>query len=505
MKRKIIHVLLILALLMGTMVPTAFAAYTPPTSYGAPVNVGVVFDGDDLKDNPEARWGFSIGFSSSDAIRELLKAELDGRFEAEDFNSLNISVQPDYKLDNDKWKSEKPGYEDWGNTQDAYFNAENGTWNGTAYLNDYSFEDIFAGGILPGGNSYFDNHTMQFRVRFLISFYNSTTGTDYDYESPWSQLVSYSNNNKVYDPAKLINHATNLLSVELKKDLDGKPYLDFKAEKAHSDIQLLNNISDQRVYTNVWIRVNKGEWVDAGTYLWMKEEFTVEASDYFGNIDNYAAAVYEVKYRYSFDYSFYPEAGKSGEIFSPFSNVISHGMPAYEGASSWAVDILNRAAGYGFITDRIKGNMSGLITREEFAEIAVKLYEKYTGTKATVGNATFADTTNPEILKAANIGLVAGIGNNKYGPKQLVTREQMATILLKGLKVLEPEKDYSIDGVAKFADDNLVEAWAKSGVYYCFKTNIVSGVGNNKFNPDGNATREQGVIVCTKAYEFYSK
>jgi hypothetical protein len=209
-------------------------------------------------------------------------------------------------------------------------------------------------------------------------------------------------------------------------------------------------------------------------------------------------------YRLRFCYTYNNEDESSDYIYSSWSNVLSSKSESYyKGASSWAVAELDKAQQYGFITDRIKDNMSGKITREEFAEIAVKLYEKYTGKTATAGNASFVDTTNPEILKAANLGLVAGVGNNKYAPDALVTREQMATILLRALKVINPTADFSTQDVSKFADDDKVESWARDGVYYCSKAKIVSGVGNNRFDPDGNATREMAVIVCTRAYEFY--
>ena len=54
----------------------------------------------------------------------------------------------------------------------------------------------------------------------------------------------------------------------------------------------------------------------------------------------------------------------------------------YKGASTWAVPELDKADGYGLITDKIKDNMSVPITREEFAEIAVRLYEINTGKAA---------------------------------------------------------------------------------------------------------------------------
>lgn len=500
MRGKVFSLIFLFALLTVAFPATSLAAYAPPASYSAPENVGIVFDGSELEGDENGRWSFSIGLSASERVREIVKANEDGSLEDAGFDSFHVGVQGDYKLDNGKWRSEFEGYDDWVSDQEADFSYDNGVWVTEYHFPDNAFEEALPDALLPGGKAYFDDHVINFRVRFYISFYGDE---EYLYCSPWSKEVTYSNNKKAEEPGVLINHAPSLMSVELKKTDDGKPYLYFTAAKAHEDLQVLNNISDQRVYTNVWIRANGGVWVDAGSYLWMREKFDVEASDYFGGSENFDAAVYEVKFRYSFDYDYYPVSGKSGMIYSPFSNVISHGMPSYEGASSWAKKELDMAAGYGLITDSIRGNMSGNITREEFAEVAVKLYEAYTGEKAEAGNTSFDDTTNPEILKAANLGLVTGVGNNKFDPQKPVTREQMATILLRALKVLDPSADYTTVGAAKFADDKKVKNYARDGVYFCAKAGIVTGVGNNMFNPEGTATREMAVIVCTRAYEFF--
>ncbi|HPW41569.1 MAG TPA: S-layer homology domain-containing protein [Bacillota bacterium] len=165
---------------------------------------------------------------------------------------------------------------------------------------------------------------------------------------------------------------------------------------------------------------------------------------------------------------------------------------------------LQKASSYELIPDSLKGaDMIQPITREEFAEIAVKLYELYTGKKGQAGNVRFTDTSNPEILKAANMGMVLGVGDNKFAPKQLVTREQMATILLRALKVLKPAADFSITGVSMFADDKNISAWAKDGVYYSSKAGIIKGVGSNQFDPKDNSTREAAIIACTRAYEYF--
>jgi hypothetical protein len=498
-KSKIISIMIVAMIISMVPLLTFAADFVPPTSYGAPKDVGVVFN-DDIKESD--RWSFDIGFAASDACRTILKAHSDGSFEGAGYDSLHVSVQGDYKLDNGQWRSSLSGYEDWVFEQDSGFDPESGTWTGSWHIYDEYFSEAFPSGVLPGGGSYFDTHTMNLRVRFKVSFHHNDTQELYEYYSPWSSEVAYTNNHKIEDASALINHMPKLLSVTLKKNESGEPYLAFKADKAHSDLQLLSSVSGQRVYTNVWIRLNGGNWIDAISYLWLKEDFDVDTND--AGLEALTEDTnFEVKFRYSFDNAFYPVAGKTGYVYSPFSNTISHGMPAYEGASSWATTELDKAADYGLITDRIKGNMSGKITREEFAEIAVKFYENYTGLKATVGDARFIDTTNPEILKAANLNLVSGVGNNKYAPNDLITRQQMATILLRALKAMKPDSDYSTTDVAKFGDHSLIKSWAIDGVYYCAKVKIVTGVGNNMYAPEGDAPREQAVIVCKRAFELF--
>lgn len=502
MRRKLLAWVLVLTVVLTIPIVVSAVGYTPPTNFGVPQNVAVVFN-DDIDES--GRWSFDIGLNASNEMRTFVEAVENGSFEAAGYDSAHYDVQGDYKLDNGKWRSEMPGYDDWVFTQDTLFSKASGNWASNCHIYDDYFSDVFPDAVLPGGAAYFDTHTMHFRVRFAVSY--SVTNTDEFVEiySAWSTAVSYNNNTLVEDPAALINHAPVLLSAELKENESNEPYLDIKATASHADVQHLNSISNQRIFTNIWLRVNNGTWTDMGSYLWMREQFDVAATDYFGAVDSFESAVYEVKFRYEMDYQYYPVAGKSGTVYSPFSNVIRHGMPAYEGAASWATAELDEAAGYGLITDRIRGNLSVSVTREEFAEIAVKLYEKYTGKTATVGTSSFSDTNNPEILKAANLGLVTGIGNNLYAPQRLVNRMEMTTILLRALKVINPAGNFSSAGVAKFGDDALIKSWAVDGVYFCAKALIVNGKGNNTFDPVGKASRQEAVIVCSRAFEYFKK
>lgn len=233
--------------------------------------------------------------------------------------------------------------------------------------------------------------------------------------------------------------------------------------------------------------------------------YPYEEEDALGGIDIKAET-------YSFRALFYSSWGYvdsfvDKEVKSDYSNLVTLGNPAqYRGASDWARDGLDKAIGYGFITDRIKDNMSGPITREEFAEVAVKLYELYTGKQAEAADSsTFTDTNNREILKAYQLGIVAGIGNNQFAPQVLINREQMAAMLYRSVGAIKPYADMSIAGAPTFADEKDIESYFINNVKFMAKNGFINGVGNHQFAPKATSTREQAVLVAVRVYETYAK
>lgn len=239
--------------------------------------------------------------------------------------------------------------------------------------------------------------------------------------------------------------------------------------------------------------------LDGNTFAY----YPYEEEDVHGGINLKAEVYYFRAYFYS---SWgYVNSFIDKEVTSGYSDLAIIGNPAdYRGASDWAMDGLDKAVGYGFITDRIKDNMSGSITREEFAEVAVKLYEQYTGKKAIPAPAsTFTDTSNVEILKAYQLGIVSGIGNNQFAPQVLINREQMAAMLSRAVEAIRPDADMSIVGAPTFADEKEIAPYFISNVQFMAKNGFISGVGNNRFAPKATSTREQTVIAAVRIYETY--
>jgi hypothetical protein len=196
----------------------------------------------------------------------------------------------------------------------------------------------------------------------------------------------------------------------------------------------------------------------------------------------------------------------------------------WSNASNWAGSEMEAATQAGLIPDVLVGkDLTEEITRGEFAAVVVKLYEAMTGGKAIIAadcplTDISTDASRLYILKAYNLQLVNGVGNNKFAPSDSLTREQMAAMLCRVYKLyqnpnwtLTNDSSYPLDisGVATFSDDADISAYARESVYFMAKSGIIQGVGDNKFAPNNtttqqeavgyaNATREQAIAMALR-------
>lgn len=175
----------------------------------------------------------------------------------------------------------------------------------------------------------------------------------------------------------------------------------------------------------------------------------------------------------------------------------------YKNASKWAVTELDKALKYGLITDKIRDDMKGSITREEFCEVVVALSEELTGVVANYDINPFGDTSNPEILKANALGIVKGVGEGKFAPNNLVTRQEICVMLNRAVKTCKQDADFSTNGVLRFNDEDLIASWAIDAMRFTYKNGIIKGTGDGNMDPLGNTSREQAVLLVVRTYERY--
>ncbi len=187
-------------------------------------------------------------------------------------------------------------------------------------------------------------------------------------------------------------------------------------------------------------------------------------------------------------------------LLNAYASAAGSGTPAGPQVSGWAKDRVALAEKTGLVPAGLGSNYQANITRAQFAAAAVKLYESMSGEKApAVTENPFNDTSDPVTLQAASLGFVSGMGEGKFAPDAPVTREQMSVMLSSVYTRLGGEIP-AVSATA-FADDGSVSGWAKNAVAFMNGREIISGVGENKYNPKGNATIEQALAVSLKMFQ----
>lgn len=192
-------------------------------------------------------------------------------------------------------------------------------------------------------------------------------------------------------------------------------------------------------------------------------------------------------------------------------------------ASQWAQSEMDRAEELDLIPDvLVNADLTQPITRMEFAAVSVKTYEALNGTKAipSVVN-PFTDCIDVEVLKAYNIGTIAGTSATTFSPNDQLNREQAAAMLTRVFKrctlpgwTLATDSQFSLSYTmpAPFADDRDISGWARDSVYFMASNGIINGKPGNLFAPKNvttaqeaegyaNATREQALAIAVRMVE----
>ncbi len=172
--------------------------------------------------------------------------------------------------------------------------------------------------------------------------------------------------------------------------------------------------------------------------------------------------------------------------------------------SSWAAEGVASAREHQLLTEAVQNNYQSLISREEFCEVMIKLYEALGDKVAITTQNPFKDTQNSAVLKAYQLGIVTGITSSEFYPKMLINRQQMSTMLYRTIKALEPDLNNTRKKVT-FSDLKSISDWAMESIEYFSYNQLINGMGNNQYSPLAEATKEQAIILVDRIYNAYDK
>lgn len=172
-------------------------------------------------------------------------------------------------------------------------------------------------------------------------------------------------------------------------------------------------------------------------------------------------------------------------------------------ANHWASIAIQRAAALGVINGYTDGTFrpNNEISRAEFVSMLMQMmkFPEQPAAKSfsDLGGAAWAEKA---IVQAAQLGIVSGDKDGKFRPNESITRAQIAVMIANALKA--KQKAATGSAAAKFADEQVIPAWAKQAVQTVADAGIMNGRSQKLFVPQGTATRAEAVVVLLRLLDL---
>lgn len=161
--------------------------------------------------------------------------------------------------------------------------------------------------------------------------------------------------------------------------------------------------------------------------------------------------------------------------------------------ADWARDYILKLYGKGIINGKTNDRFApnDKITRAEIIKIIVEAF----GLKAT-GEKTFADISPNDwyagfVSAAADNGVAAGDENGNFNPNEFVTRQDIAVMIYRAMKISVLTENTGFTDYEDIAD------YAKPAVRYFSALKVINGYPDGSFKPHGSATRAEAAKIIS--------
>ncbi|WP_313636668.1 S-layer homology domain-containing protein [Paenibacillus sp.] len=142
------------------------------------------------------------------------------------------------------------------------------------------------------------------------------------------------------------------------------------------------------------------------------------------------------------------------------------------------------------------------VTRAEFAKMLIRALNLENNSAVQ----SFSDVSStawyaPYVAVAAEKGIITGRSAAKFDPNATITRAEMATMISRALKSINPAATTNATAISKFSDAAKISASLRDGVAFAADHNLV--IGNaGKFNPNDTATRAEAAVMIYRTINF---
>ncbi|WP_339801139.1 S-layer homology domain-containing protein [Paenibacillus sp. FSL R5-0744] len=183
--------------------------------------------------------------------------------------------------------------------------------------------------------------------------------------------------------------------------------------------------------------------------------------------------------------------------------VAQHPVTFGDISSHWAKNEIETLASRLILTGQSTDNFApqNSVSRAEFAAMLIRSL----GLAAANTTKTFSDVSDlswyaADAKAAAALGLVQGYEDGTFRPNAPITREQMAVMAARALKLLNLGAGESGANPAAnaFTDSSAISSWAKEAVNVLTAKGIMKGQSADSFAPGSDTSRAEAAVILAR-------
>ena len=175
-------------------------------------------------------------------------------------------------------------------------------------------------------------------------------------------------------------------------------------------------------------------------------------------------------------------------------------------SSDWYYSEVTYAANNGLVDGTINGKFlpENPMTRAQFITVLGRLDK--IDEKAYKGKSDFIDVSKnlyyaPYVAWGKKNGIIKGIGNKKFAPYDIITREEMAAFMGRYLRYRDIKLKDSSKMSAQFKDAKGVASFAKADIELLRKAGMLQGDGKGYVRPKKTLSRAEGTAALVRLHK----
>ena len=175
-------------------------------------------------------------------------------------------------------------------------------------------------------------------------------------------------------------------------------------------------------------------------------------------------------------------------------------LPFVDTANHWALDSIGYVYQKGLMSGTGAYNFQPNISMSR--AMFVTVLHRLEGTPASTGVNVYSDVVpngwyTDAVTWATSAGIVNGTGEGKFSPNASISREEMATMMMRYAKYKNCDTASTTD-LAGYADANQIHDWAYRAMDWANSTGMITGRTAFTLVPQGTATRAETATILVR-------